>query len=73
MMKITICPTCGSDEIKRLRRRWTGKVEGKTYTVPALEHHECPHCGEKVYDREAIRKIDAYSPTYSREQETKTA
>ena len=38
MIRITICPTCGSDKIKRLRRNWTGRVQGKTYTVADLEY-----------------------------------
>ncbi len=73
MIRITICPTCGSDKIKKVRRKWTGKVQGKTYTVPDLEYYECPHCGEKVYDREAMRKIEARSPAFSKRQVRKTA
>ena len=74
MVKITICPTCGSDEIKRVRRNWTGKVQGKTYTVPALEFYECPDCGERVYDRQAMRKIETHSPAFSRRRvEKRTA
>ena len=73
MLKITICPNCGSEKIKKVRRNWTGKAQGKSYTVPALEYYECPTCGEKVYDRQAMRKIEAYSPTYSKRQEKKTA
>jgi len=68
MIRITICPTCGSDKIKRLRRNWTGKVQDETYTVPNLEYYECPDCGEKVYDREAMRNIEAHSPAFSKRQ-----
>lgn len=57
MLTITKCPTCGSDEIKKVRRKRTGKFQGQTYSVPRLEFHECPVCGEKVYDREGMRKI----------------
>ena len=64
MIKITICPTCGSDKIKKVCRNWTGKVQGQTYTVPSLEYYECPDCDEKVYDREALQKIRTYSPAY---------
>lgn len=73
MLKITICPNCSSNKIKKVRRNWLGKARGKSYIVPALEYYECPNCGEKVYDREAMRKIEAYSPTYSKRQEKKTA
>jgi len=68
MIRITICPTCGSDKIKRVRRNWTGRVQGKTYTVADLEYSECPDCGERVYDREAMRKIEAHSPAFSKRQ-----
>jgi YgiT-type zinc finger domain-containing protein len=68
MIRITMCPTCGSDKIKRVRRNWTEKVQDETYTVPNLEYYECPDCGEKVYDREAMRKIEAHSPAFSKRQ-----
>jgi predicted RNA-binding Zn-ribbon protein involved in translation (DUF1610 family) len=29
-----------------------------------VEFYECPNCGEKVYDREAMLKIEACSPAY---------
>ena len=32
--------------------------------IPALEFHECPICGAKVYDSAAMRKIETYSPVY---------
>jgi YgiT-type zinc finger domain-containing protein len=62
----TKCPTCGSDKIKKVRRKWTGKFHGQTYLVSRLEFHECPACGEKVYDQEAMRKIEAHSPVYAK-------
>ena len=68
MLKITICPTCGSDEIKAVCRDWTSTVHGETYMVPALEFYECPNCGEKLFDREAMRKIEAYSPAYAKKK-----
>jgi YgiT-type zinc finger domain-containing protein len=54
MIVVTECPTCGNDKIKKVRRKWTGKVHGQTYSVPRLEFYECPACGEKVYDRGAM-------------------
>ena len=73
MVKITICPTCGSDKIKKVRRNLRGTLKGKGYTVPDLEYYECPNCGERVYDRQAMQKIENYSPAYPRKQEKKTA
>ena len=62
---ITICPTCGSNKIKKVRRKWAGEYQGRTYTVSSLEFYECPVCGEKVYDRDAMRRIEAHSPAFA--------
>jgi YgiT-type zinc finger domain-containing protein len=66
MLKITRCPSCGSNKIKQVRRTWTGTVQGQTYTVPNLRFYECPACRERVYDREAMRQIEARSPALSK-------
>lgn len=66
MLKITTCPSCGSKKIRKVRRNWTGQFEGKTYTVPSLEYYQCPDCGERVYGREAMRRIEEYSPAFDR-------
>jgi rRNA maturation endonuclease Nob1 len=50
-----------SGEIKKVRRKWTGKFHGQGCSIPRLEFHECPDCGEKVNDREAMRKIEVRS------------
>ena len=63
-LQITICPTCGSDKIRRVVRDITRNTKGRTYIVPKVEFYDCPNCGEKVYDSEAIRKIEAKSPAY---------
>jgi len=60
--RLATCPTCESNKIKKVRRRWAGKFHGQTYSVPELVFYECHSCGEKVYDREAMRKIEAHSP-----------
>jgi YgiT-type zinc finger domain-containing protein len=65
-LNITTCPSCGSKRIKRVRRDATRNFKGKEYTVPNLEYYECPDCGEKVYDREAMRQIQAHSPALKR-------
>jgi len=61
---IKTCPICGSDKIGRVVRDITRNYKGQNYTVPKVEYYDCPNCGEKVYDREAMRKIEAYSPAY---------
>lgn len=66
-LNITTCPSCGGKRIELVRRNWTGNFKGKEYTVPNLEYYECPDCGEKVYDREAMRQIEAHSPAFKRD------
>lgn len=66
MMTVRICPSCGSNRMRKVHKDWSGEFEGQTYTVPDLEFHECPVCGEKVYGREAMRKIEACSPAFGR-------
>lgn len=63
---IEICPACESKRIKKVRRNWTGSFKGMKYTVPALQYYECPDCGERVYDREAMRQIEVHSPAFDR-------
>jgi YgiT-type zinc finger domain-containing protein len=63
-LQIKTCPTCGSDQIKRVTKDVIRSYKGQPYTVPALEFYECSNCGEKVYDRTAIQKIEAVSPVY---------
>lgn len=65
-LEITVCPSCGSEEIKKVCRDWSGSFEGRSYTVPALDFYECPACGEKVYDRDAMRRIQERSPAFTR-------
>ena len=66
ILEITVCPACSSTEIEKVCRDWSGEFEGQTYTVPALEFYECPACGEKIYDRDAMRKIQEHSPAFAR-------
>jgi YgiT-type zinc finger domain-containing protein len=61
---INQCPTCGSDQIVLVVRDLLRQYQGEMYTVPAVKFYECPVCGERVYDREAMQKIAAYSPAY---------
>lgn len=65
-VKIHRCPTCGSRRIRSVRRNWIGKIEGKSYSVPSLQFYECPDCGERIYGAEAIRKIEAHSPVFTK-------
>ncbi len=62
MVPITKCPTCGSEKIERIRRDWTATVGDRVLIVPDLEFYECPSCGERVYEPEAMQQIDASVP-----------
>ena len=64
-LELTTCPSCDSTEITKVQRDWSGSFQGQSYTVPSLEFYECPACGEKVYDREAMRKIQEHSPAFA--------
>ena len=65
-LRIKTCPTCGSGKIKKVRKDWKGEYRGKKYTVPSLSFYECPDCGERVYDREAMHRIEEKSPALSK-------
>jgi YgiT-type zinc finger domain-containing protein len=71
MIEITRCPTCGSNDIKKVRRRWNGQFEGKGYTVPNVEFYECPRCDEKIFDRDAMQRIETHSPAFHRSRRMK--
>jgi YgiT-type zinc finger domain-containing protein len=49
-----------------VRRDLAGEFEGRVYTVPDLEFFECPACGEKVFDKAAMRKIEGCSPAFAK-------
>ena len=65
MMEITICPVCES-KLKKVRKDWKGEYQGKKYIVPELEYYQCENCGEKIYARESMRKIEVYSPAFEK-------
>ena len=72
-MRITRCPTCGSSKIAPVQRDWTGEAAGKKYRMEALDFYECPDCGEQVFDREAMQKIEAESPAFKSRRLKRTA
>ena len=66
MFPINHCPSCGCDKIKPVRRDWADQYHGASYSVPDLEFHEYLDCGEKIYDREARRRIESVSPAFEK-------
>ena len=71
--KITICPTCGSEKIKKLKKKWSSEFKGQKYSIPLLEYYECPDCNEKVYDRNAMQQIQEKSPAMKTRKKRKAA
>jgi YgiT-type zinc finger domain-containing protein len=63
-MDIIHCPSCGSSKIKKVRGPVSHEFEGDTYTVPGITYHACPECGERVYDGQALNKMQAASPAF---------
>ncbi len=59
---IKTCPTCGSNAIKRVTRDLVRDAVGAPYTVPAVTFHECPDCGEKLFDPDAMRTLERHRP-----------
>jgi len=72
-LKIKTCPTCGSGEIKKVKKDWKGEYRGKKYSVPSLSFYECPDCGERVYDRDAMHRIEERSPALGKAYRKKAA
>jgi YgiT-type zinc finger domain-containing protein len=62
LLNIKMCPTCGSDKVKHMQKDWVGKYKETAYTVPSLNYFECTNCGEKIYDKEAMLRIEEKSP-----------
>jgi YgiT-type zinc finger domain-containing protein len=62
---IKTCPTCDSTRIRRVRRTLKRSYEGHAYSVPSVEFHHCPDCGEELFDSAAIEKIQSRSPAFA--------
>ena len=60
-VKLTKCPTCGNNNLKKVRKVVTGTRQGKRYSAPNMEFYECPDCGERIYDPAAIRQLERHS------------
>jgi YgiT-type zinc finger domain-containing protein len=70
-IKLTVCPSCYSKNLKKVRKTVSGTRQGKRYSVPAVEFYECPDCGERVYDPAAMRQIEQRSATGVRKRSVK--
>ncbi len=72
-LRIKICPICGSTKIRRMKKDWKGEYKDKKYSVPSLSFFECPDCGERVYDRDAMHRIEEKSPALAKAYRKKAA
>ena len=57
MLKLTVCPTCGSRKLRRIRGTVSGSVQGRRYAVEGVSYYACPECDERIYDRKAMAEI----------------
>lgn len=64
-LKLSLCPSCGNKNLKKVRKAVSGTRQGKRYSAPAVEFYECPDCGERIYDSSAIRQIEQHSSVSS--------
>lgn len=62
-LKLTMCPVCGFS-IDKIQDDWVGKFKDEKYIVPDLEFYRCSNCGEEVYSRDAMQKIESCSPAF---------
>ena len=61
-LRIKKCPSCGSKNLKRIRKDWKSTGLKKNYNVPSLDYYVCPDCGEELFDQAAMNRIESYSP-----------
>lgn len=73
LLKITHCPNCGSEKIKKSAGGGAGHSRGATYVVPGLQFYGCTVCGEILFDRQAVDKIKAQSPALAKRRTQKAA
>lgn len=56
-MNKVICPNCGTETSLSasplMFRGWTGNVNPH-----AIEHNECPKCGEATFSPERLKQVD---------------
>ena len=60
MTKIVQCPSCGNRGLKNVCRSVRRVIDGREVVVPKVRFQECPDCGEKIYDAEAMRQLESH-------------
>ena len=59
-MKISNCPSCGGQGLKKTRGPLEVHIKKKTIMVPAIEFYRCEKCGETLTDIENEQRIDTF-------------
>ena len=76
-MKLGVCPICGG---KTMRKHvdLTESIKGKIVIIKKVKAEVCSQCGERLYSKDEMQKIDAFlrkvktgsvKPTSKREAE----
>lgn len=61
------CLTCGSRKIRVVHSDYPTTVRGRRVVIPELERQECPNCGEILFDRSAMKRIQSFWPNKKRQ------
>ena len=59
------CPTCGSRKIQKLATDFRGRIGTRIVSLPKLERHECPACGEILFGYDSMKRIEESRPRKS--------
>lgn len=51
------CPTCGRAAMRHVTRDVATHRAGRVVLVKGVEVEECGHCGERLYDLVALRRL----------------
>ena len=66
--QLGVCPTCGSQKIRLIKKDLEFEVRGRKTVVPQVECEECPDCGEVITDYAANQYIDSIVFGHERRQ-----
>jgi len=53
------CPTCGSDRVIKTEEDVVLRVGNRRHRFQQLPHERCLACGERIFDLDASRRLDA--------------
>jgi YgiT-type zinc finger domain-containing protein len=53
------CPTCGSRRVEAVVEDVVIRIAGVRHKVAGVAHERCAACGERIFNLEASKKLDA--------------